>query len=66
MSYCNRLHVRVYDVLARAVEEGIAVGWQHSYKHTNTPAEQDVRERIYDDVMVAITEVFNFDEDGGT
>lgn len=54
------LHVHTYAVLARAIEEGITFGWQHAHKHTATPTPESIQSHIYDDVMVAISEVVHF------
>ena len=56
------MKAREYDVLARAVEEGIAAGWQHAHKHTETPSPEAVHDQIHMDVMTAICEWFTFDD----
>lgn len=55
------LRVRAYDVLTRAVEEGVAAGYAHAHKYVRRPTEDVLKERIYDAVMNAIAEVFDFD-----
>jgi len=53
--------VKSYEVLARAVEEGIQMGWNRAHKHTNTPDTDHVMESVYNEIMNSVCEVFNFD-----
>ena len=49
-------------ILSRAVEEGVTFGWNRAFKHTSTP-EQDVAcDHIAQEVLNAISEVFDFDD----
>jgi hypothetical protein len=61
------VRVRTYDVLARAVEEGVAYGVRRAHKHHDQPSEEHVQDEVIRSVMVAIGEVLDFDEepDGG-
>lgn len=58
----NELQVRVYDVLRRAVEEGIRIGWMRAHKHSEDPAHGVILENIETEVMNQISEVFTFPE----
>ena len=53
--------VSAYRVLSRAVEEGVALGWNRAHKHTDRPSEEDVRSKIEDAVMIEISQYFDFD-----
>ena len=59
------MKAKEYDVLVMAVEEGVAAGWRHAYKHSDVePPNEDadpVKRHIVDDVLTAICEWFNFD-----
>ena len=55
------IRVRAYPILARAVEEGVAAGYRHAHKHTDTPSEELLREHLERDVLSAISEVFDLD-----
>lgn len=50
-----------YEILSRAVSEGIRAGWNRAHKHDDNPSEEAIREKIYYAVMVEICEVFVFD-----
>ncbi len=56
------MRVRSYDVLRRAVEEGIDCGWQRAHKHSDTPTADHIKDHIYGAVMNNIGEYFDFDD----
>lgn len=56
------MKVNAYAVLSRAVEEGVQRGWSRAHKHVEKPGEDALCSAIYDAVMEAICEVFDFDE----
>lgn len=63
----GEMRVRTYAVLERAVEDGVAAGMRHFFKHRDPPRgfaaiETELRDKIADDVMLAITEWFDFPE----
>lgn len=49
---------KVWPILTRAIEEGIAYGYQRAYKHTDNPTEEQVKDAIFGGVIDAITDVF--------
>ena len=53
--------IRLYEVLQRAVDDGIAYGWNRAHKHTDTPAEHLIRGEIYNAVMNSLCDVIDFD-----
>ena len=61
---------KYYDIIARAVEEGINFGVNRAYKHTPAPAPglanlenlENVKEAIRQEVMNSICEVFIFED----
>jgi len=55
------MQVNSYAVLVRAIEEGVAYGWNRAHKHTNKPGEEKIREEIENGVTNAISEYFDFD-----
>jgi hypothetical protein len=52
-----------YAILSRAVEEGVAYGWNRAHKHTPTPTADEATEAITDAVMLEIAEWFTFDDE---
>lgn len=54
------LTARVYEIMDRAVEEGVVSGWQRAHKHTDTPHAETLKDEIADAVMNSICEVFDF------
>lgn len=57
------MRVRAYDVLSRAVEDGVAYGWHRAHKHTDAPGEDAIKEQILQSVLSEICEVFAFDDE---
>ena len=53
--------VRLYPILARAVEEGIAYGYNRAHKHVDQPSEEAIRTAIHNAVMGELAEILNFD-----
>lgn len=52
--------VRLYPLLERAVEEGIALGWNRAHKHADTPNEARIKEEIERAIMSELSELFDF------
>ena len=60
------MKVRAYEVLRRAVEEGVAYGWQRAHKHTDSPSGDAVQDQIVTAVLSEVSEVFTFDDEDET
>lgn len=62
----RRLKVKTYEVIRRAVEEGVARGIRRAFKHSDRvltgPEEERLREAVETAVMGDLSEVVNFDE----
>ena len=56
------MKAKSYVVLQRAVEEGVAFGWNWAHKYVDNPAEEKLKDDIAEAVMNAISEVFTFEE----
>ena len=57
------LQVRTYDVLHRAIEEGIDYGWHRARKHTDEPSEETIKSEIMCAVLNSILEVFKCEDE---
>lgn len=53
--------VRAYEVLRRAVEEGVAYGWRRAHKHTDAPGEDAIVDQVVQGVLNEVCEYFDFD-----
>lgn len=58
----DRVRVRVYEVVCRAVEEGIRLGITRAHKHTDEPSRDAIQENIEREVMTSLCEVLAFEE----
>lgn len=54
--------VKLYRLIDRAVEEGIAYGYTRAYKH-GKPSEQGFKEQLQIAVMNEICEVIDFEKE---
>ena len=54
------LLIRLYPLVERAVEEGVASGWHRSFKHTDKPSYDDATDTITQAVMNSLCELFDF------
>ena len=50
-------------ILSRAIEEGVAYGWNRAHKHIDDPSPEAIRSEIEQAVENSISEVFVFEED---
>ncbi len=57
------MKVRAYPVLCRAVEEGVAYGWQCAHKHLDAPDAETIKEQIGRAVLSEVAQYFDFDDD---
>ena len=58
----KKLKVNTYTVLSECIEIGINGGMNRSYKHTDTPTEQQIKEEVLHYIMLHICEKFKFDD----
>jgi hypothetical protein len=56
------MKIRAYLVLCRAVEEGVAYGWQRAHKHIDTPDAETIEEQIVTAVLNEVCQYFDFDD----
>lgn len=55
---------KTYRILERAIEEGVQTAWNNRvFKHEDNPSDERVVEVITDCVMLAIDEVFTFEDE---
>lgn len=55
--------VRAYDVLRRAIEEGVEYGWRRAHKHTDTPDAEAIKDQIVTGILNEVSEYFDFDDE---
>jgi hypothetical protein len=56
------VQIDLYGLLDRAVEEGVALGYNRAFKHTDQPEAHYVKECIQREVLNAICEILIFPE----
>lgn len=53
---------RTYEILRRAVEEGVRYGLSRARKHVESPSDAQIESAVEEAVMNEICEYFTFDE----
>lgn len=56
--------INAYEVMARAVEEGVSYGTRRAFKHTDTPSLELIEQEVQLAVLNSLCEVFGFDTEG--
>ena len=57
----SKLVAKAFPLMQRAVEEGVSYGYNRAFKHTDTPAEEDLKTAIEEAVINSICEWFDFE-----
>lgn len=53
---------RFYDIVQRAVEEGVAYGYHRAHKHSDSPNENQMKQEVEQAVMFALSEIIDFED----
>jgi hypothetical protein len=61
MKVTGSIRVNTYEIVARAVEVGVACGYHRAHKYTEKPTESDITTSIETEVMNALTDVLVFE-----
>jgi hypothetical protein len=57
------IRVNTYDVIVRAVDEGVAYGANRAFKHTETPTIEEIKQAIATAVLNELCEILIFDNE---
>lgn len=57
------VRLRAYDLLERALEEGVAYGWRRAHKHEDNPSAEHIQEQIHNACLNALCEIMNFGDE---
>ncbi len=58
------MRAKTYLILERAVREGALLGYRRAFKHNENPSEDAIIDEITESVMLSVSEVFDFPEQG--
>lgn len=58
------MKANTYVILERAVQEGALLGYRRAFKHNENPTEGAIVDAITDAIMLTVSEVFVFQEQG--
>jgi hypothetical protein len=54
--------IKAYNIISRAVEEGIDFGYRRAHKYTNTPSEDTIKDELEREIMNSLCEVLEFSD----
>lgn len=54
---------KTYEILRRAVEQGVALGINRAHKHVESPTQESLAQTIEESVMGEICDWFSFDDE---
>ena len=57
----KNLKFKAYEIIERAVEEGISYGLNRAYKHEDSPSQNLIAIEIEKAVMLSLTEIIDFE-----
>ena len=57
------MRAKEYEILERAVEEGVTSGMHSAHKHDDSPRHDVIVTHVVREVMAAVIEVFTFEDD---
>lgn len=57
------MKIKVYNLISECVERGTKLGYRSAHKHTDTPNEEYIFDRIHTDIMNELCEYFTFDDE---
>ena len=60
------MKVRAYDVLRRAIEEGVEYGWRRAHKHADSPDAETIKDQLITGILNEVCEYFDFDDEDRT
>jgi hypothetical protein len=58
----DRVPIDVYGIVARAVESGVAYGWNRAHKHSESPGADHIKCEIERAVINELSDVFIWPE----
>jgi len=61
MEIMEKLKVNIYNVLEECIKIGIDGGINRSFKHTDDPSHEYIKEQVLHYIMLQVCEKFKFD-----
>lgn len=59
----GNLKFKAYDIIDRAVSEGVAYGLHRAYKYSDNPSNEQLQDQIERAVMHELSEIIDFEAD---
>lgn len=57
------MKVKLYNIISDAIEKGIERGYRQAHKHTDTPDETYIKDRIHSEILNELCEYLDFEDE---
>lgn len=57
-----KMRFRIYDLISEAVDTGIGFGVNRSFKHSDKPTMEAIKNNVQNEVMLALGNVIDFEK----
>jgi len=57
-----KMRFRIYDLISEAVDTGIEFGVNRSFKHSDNPTMEAIKNNVQNEVMLALGNVIDFEK----
>ena len=54
--------LKTYDIIQKAVEEGLEFGWNRAHKHEDLPCKEVIMEHLVQNIMDSLDEIIDFNK----
>jgi hypothetical protein len=54
--------LKTYDIIQKAVEEGLEFGWNRAHKHEDLPSKEVIMSYLIKDIMNSLDEIIDFNK----
>ncbi len=54
---------KTYNLIEKAIEEGIEYGWRKSHKYEDTPPDEHLKQQLLQAIMVSLDEIIDFNDE---
>lgn len=61
----SSIKLKAYNIIEQAIETGVNWGWSRAHKYVDNPDEHLIKEQMLREVMLALSEVVDFEDGWG-
>lgn len=61
----SSIKLKAYSIIEQAIETGVNWGWSRAHKYVDNPDENHIKQEMLHEIMLALSEVVDFDDGFG-